>query len=280
MANVRKCLLCSKDVKYIARHLKNQHNNMSKKEYYDRFLRSEGDGVCICKSSTRWDDANMNYHQFCTASCRATTLFTGRVKSQITVEKTKKSLREFYKTDAGTKYKNIISERQVGEKNTVHRQSKETRDRMSKNNSEKMKLKILRGEFTPPVTNSWCRSKCTIPDSDIKFRSTWEAIFYILNKENVEYEKLRIPYISEDGDSKTYIVDFIDKVNSIVYEVKPKKCKNKIRNILKDDALNKWSKDNNYTYITIDDEYFLRNAKDVDYSNLCDKIKRGMKQFL
>lgn len=280
MANVKKCLLCGEDVKYIARHLKNQHHNMTKRGYYDSFLKTENDDICICGTLTKWDDIHMTYHEFCSASCRATTLFTGRTKSKHTIEKTKKSLQKFYETDVGIKYKNKISERQLGDKNTVHRQTKDTRDRMSKNNSEKMKLKILKGEFTPPVTNSWCRSKCSIPTSDIKFRSTWEAIFYILNDENVEYEKLRIPYTDEDGITKTYIVDFIDNINLIVYEVKPKQCKNKIRNILKDMALREWSKKNGYKYITIDDEYFRENAKNVDYSKLCDKIKRGMKQFL
>lgn len=279
MANVRNCMLCGENIKYISRHLKNSHN-FSKKDYYDIFLKTDSDGLCVCSNKTNWDDINMKYNTFCSISCRNRVFLTGRKRSKESVEKMKKTQQIFYKSDDGVKYKNNISERQMGEKNTVHRQSKETRDKMSKNNSDKMKLKILKGEFTPPITNSWSRSKCGIPNSDIKFRSTWEAIFYILNHKDVEYEKLRIPYIDEDGKNKTYIVDFIDNKNLIVYEVKPKKCKNKIRNILKENALSEWSKVNGYTYINIDDEYFNKNAKNVDYSNLCDKIKRGMKQFL
>jgi hypothetical protein len=59
--------------------------------------------------------------------------------------------------------------------------------------SEIMKNKILRGEFTPPITNSWTKWKSFIVIDDVtkKFRSNWDAAFWLLNKNDVEYEKLR-----------------------------------------------------------------------------------------
>lgn len=58
--------------------------------------------------------------------------------------------------------------------------------------SKAMKQKILDGTFTPNSNN---RNTCW--DSyygDKKFRSSWEAIYYSLNKEDL-YESLRITYV-------------------------------------------------------------------------------------
>ncbi|MFW6046872.1 MAG: hypothetical protein ACOCP4_03685 [Candidatus Woesearchaeota archaeon] len=60
---------------------------------------------------------------------------------------------------------------------------------------------------------------------NIKFRSSWEILFYEIMKQNnikVEYEKLIIPYYDRTKKSKrNYIIDFIDKNNKVLYEIKP-----------------------------------------------------------
>jgi hypothetical protein len=127
------------------------------------------------------------------------------------------------------------------------------------------------------VTNSWCRSKIEI--HGISFRSCWEAVFYILNP-YLQYEKIRIPYIDEDGNKKIYITDFVDNILKKIYEIKPKSVKTKIRNFLKEKSAIDWCKNNGYDYICISDEYFFENASKIDYNLYESKLKKSMKNFL
>jgi hypothetical protein len=280
MRKIQYCLECGKNCKMLSRHLRN-HHNLTSEEYYIKYNKNDGDGICkCCNAKCRWDERMYKYNTFCSMSCRAKILSVGRSWSEINKRKQSLNKLEYYKSDKGLIHKQRMSENRQGENNPVHKQSIETRQKMSINNSEKMKLHILNGTFTPPVTNSWAKSRCVLPNCELKFRSTWEACFFILNKDFVEYEKLRIPYIDELGRHKIYIVDFIDRQNNKVYEIKPTNLKSNIRNILKEDALISWCKTHDYTYISINDEYFRENASKIDYSNLDTKIKRGMKQFL
>ena len=95
-----------------------------------------------------------------------------------------------------------------------------------KNSSKKqsiiLKEKIRNGTFTPNVTNSWTHweSNLIIDDKIIKFRSSWEASFFVCNQ-HLKYELLRIPYLNGDGNFKTYVGDFFDEKQNILYEIKP-----------------------------------------------------------
>jgi hypothetical protein len=40
-----------------------------------------------------------------------------------------------------------------------------------------------------------------------------------------------------------------------------------------------WCKNNNYTYMIISNDWFVENARKIDYSIHDPKIKKGMKQF-
>ena len=144
-----------------------------------------------------------------------------------------------------------------------------------------MKEKIRKGEFIPNVTNSWSNSKvvCNINEKEIKFRSTWEAFFNIVNP-NLIYEKIIIPYIFK-GENHNYIVDFVDYDNKQIYEVKPNSEKIKEKNIIKREYAIKWCEKNNYHYNIIDDEWF--NVNFIKYKHLLkeydDKICKNLKQF-
>ena len=95
--------------------------------------------------------------------------------------------------------------------------SDEDRLKYYKEKSISMKEKIAKGEFTPCITNSWARSRCYI--DDIPFRSSWEAMFYLINP--LPFEKIRVPYIGLDNTKHSYIIDFHDNENRILYEIKP-----------------------------------------------------------
>lgn len=122
--------------------------------------------------------------------------------------------------------------------------------------SIKLKKNILEGKFTPPTTNSWCKSRIIYKNN--AFRSSWEALFYILyNNGDLLFEKLRIPYTINDN-TRIYIVDFINHNTKTVYEIKPNSEKNSIQNILKEKALQEWCIINDYTYHLITEDYFKK----------------------
>lgn len=128
-----------------------------------------------------------------------------------------------------------------------------------------IKKTIANGDFIPCITNSWTRWKIGIDDGAgniKKFRSSWEAAFWILNKD-LKYEKLIIPY-NYEGESKNYIVDFIDSENKIIYEIKPNSCKSNIKNHLKECAAINWANNNGYIYKSINDDWFIKNSKKID----------------
>jgi len=89
-------------------------------------------------------------------------------------------------------------------------------------NSTIMLQKIASGEFTPNISNSWTHwdAEIIIDNKSKKFRSSWEACFYMSNP-NLLYEKLRLPYLDKMGTIRTYIADFYDDKNNILYEIKP-----------------------------------------------------------
>lgn len=153
-------------------------------------------------------------------------------------------------------------------------------DAHRQNQSEKMKQLIADGKFTPCITNSWNHWNATVELEDgtvKKFRSSWEACFWLHNQ-HLEFEKLRIPY-EIDGTWKNYIVDFIDFDKKILYEIKPNSSKNNEVNVLKLNAALVWCKINDYSYVSISDEWFVENVKNVNFKNN-KLIEERMRQFL
>lgn len=148
-----------------------------------------------------------------------------------------------------------------------------------KHQSEVMKQKILSGQFTPCITNSWTHwdAKVQLEDGTIrKFRSSWEACFWLCNQ-HLEYEKIRIPY-EINNTWKNYIIDFVDAEDKILYEIKPESIRYNEINILKSNAAKNWCKMNDYTYIIISDNWFIENVKYIDFKNN-KSILEKMRQF-
>ena len=61
-----KCKICEKDFKKLGRHLKSKHG-ISSKEYYDRYLKKDGDGFCVvCGKSVKFTRISMGgYPKHC-----------------------------------------------------------------------------------------------------------------------------------------------------------------------------------------------------------------------
>ena len=116
-----------------------------------------------------------------------------------------------------------------------------------------MRNKIKDGTFTPNITNSWTHWTATakIAGNVKKFRSSWEACFAICNP-LLKYEFLRIPY----GNGKTYIGDFYDVDNKILYEIKPRAVYN--TQVEKISSAIQYCKLNNIRFIWINENNILK----------------------
>lgn len=158
---------------------------------------------------------------------------------------------------------------------------KDVYEKSRKKISDTMRKKILNGEFTPCITNSWTHWDAYVKRDDgkigKKFRSNWDAAFWILNKE-CEYEKIRISYKSE-GKEKIYIVDFVDEKNRILYEIKPSSLKNKKENVNKRKSAIRWCKSNNFEYVEVNDDWFIKNINKIDF-DFHDNLKKSFVKFI
>ena len=250
--------------------------------YYDVYIKQNTEGICkYCGQQTTFlGSLVQGYAIYCSNKCQCRCNAQQRIGTHhdsTTKQIISQKRKAFFKTAEGKKQRRMLSNDRLGDRNPVHRQTPEVKAATAKKQSDSMKKLIVSGKFTPCITNSWCKSRVVI--NNIPFRSSWEAVFYILNDET-EYEKVRIPYLNESSIKKIYIVDFVDTLNKKLFEIKPKINRHIPNNILKEQAAIKWAKQNEYTYITITDEYFHVNAKKIDYNLYDPKLKASMKQFL
>lgn len=121
--------------------------------------------------------------------------------------------------------------------------------------SESTKLTILNGTFTPKSNNRLNHKR--LKYNNISFRSSWEVKFYMYMSDigkTISYEKLRIPY-KYDNKEHVYIVDFVDYVNKIAYEVKPNSMIDS-KTLAKENSLINWCLVNGYKYEFISEDFF------------------------
>jgi hypothetical protein len=158
-------------------------------------------------------------------------------------------------------------------------------DELKAHQSEMMKRKILDGEFTPAVTNTWAKSR--IVYNDMKFRSSWELLFYFIVKDRVEsirYEAIRIPYFdSVSNRNRIYIVDFLVD-DKILVEVKPNSMYD--NNLDKFESMMDYSKLHGYEILICDETYLISHlSSEILNEIFCDEtisdtIKNRIAKFV
>jgi hypothetical protein len=139
--------------------------------------------------------------------------------------------------------------------------------------SQLMQTKILNGEFTPRSNNR--RTRWDSELDGIRYRSSWEALYKYINP-SAEYEKLRLIY-SVDNVQKIYIVDFVDHLNQIVTEVKPRELCSGAAFCAKIQALHEWAHSKNYRVLLVDREWLLHNRIEIDYQRFNDIAAQKIK---
>lgn len=150
-----------------------------------------------------------------------------------------------------------------------------------KSQSETMIAKIREGSFTPNVTNSWTRSD-PIEVDGIKFKSSWESIFYRIARDDarLEYETFRISYIDELGKTRNYLVDFVDNLNKILYEVKPIGQYNRKSNKNKLESALRWCSESGYKFVHIGEWWFIENIDALaGLRNITEKERKAVENF-
>ena len=66
-----KCKICDKEVKNLGLHISQAHKNkITPKEYYDKYLKSEGEGICpVCGKETKFNKFSKGYFECCSIQC-------------------------------------------------------------------------------------------------------------------------------------------------------------------------------------------------------------------
>jgi hypothetical protein len=136
-----------------------------------------------------------------------------------------------------------------------------------------MREKIRSGEFTPKLNNRNTHWESELDGT--AYRSSWEALYQYINP-NANYEELRIPY-HHDGESKIYIVDFIDHVNKQVIEVKPRELCFGEKFACKMNALTEWANTNAYTVLVVDKGWLLSHPPTLDYTRFDNNTMKKIK---
>ena len=93
--NMPKCLVCQKEVNRIELHIR--CHNLSKKEYYDQFLKKDTDGLCLlCGKQTKFTSLSGGYKEYCSVKCAKRHQFKDPEYLQAMLDKKKKTNLEKY----------------------------------------------------------------------------------------------------------------------------------------------------------------------------------------
>jgi len=171
--------------------------------------------------------------------------------------------------------KRIISEKNKGENNGMY--GRKMSDEDKKLQSQRMKTKILEGGFTPNTNNRNTHWEAVL--DGIKYRSSWEALYKFYNSNSI-YEKLRISY-EYNNETKIYIVDFIDEVQKLAIEIKPKNILKTEISKAKIKSLNEWCINNNYHLLIVDEDWIVSNIDSdiIDYQRFDEKTQSKIKKL-
>jgi len=85
-----KCKICkndSKDYKLLISHIKQKHN-LSSKEYYDKYLKKEIEGICLkCNNQTKFNSVSKGYRKFCSSKCSNSSILTLNKTKETNIKK-------------------------------------------------------------------------------------------------------------------------------------------------------------------------------------------------
>lgn len=133
-------------------------------------------------------------------------------------------------------------------------------DGVYERSSQKIKQKILAGEYTPNTQNRLTHKRLHSEITGIKkYRSNWEVKYHEAYP-HLLYEYLRIPYFF-NSVRHIYIVDFWDPISHVAIEIKPFSMSEGAKTTAKMNALIEWCKQNNATCKLVTEKEFCFDEK-------------------
>jgi hypothetical protein len=85
------CKICKKSFNGWGAHFKNNHKDVSTREYYDKYLKKENEGVCVvCGKETNFINANAGYYRACGYACSNVMMYREKPEIKEKIGKTSK----------------------------------------------------------------------------------------------------------------------------------------------------------------------------------------------
>ena len=242
------CLICNKDfkIKY-PYHLKTVHG-LSVKEYYDKYVKSDGEGFCShCNSPTEFSQRYFKYKKFCSQSCNMAyshqEIKNDPVKKEAKRKKNSQIMKKMWSDpDQRSKWVRQFSDFQkengkineiIAEKRKDSDYDQKFRERMGKNGFvslwKKEDFRELRKECASKQSvqqiadpnNKWgTRTGKMVEYNGTIFRSSWElTVAQLLDEKGIDwtYESQTFQY----KGNRRYTPDFYLKEFNLFLEVKP-----------------------------------------------------------
>lgn len=209
---------------------------------------------------------SLKFSKYC-SKCSKDGIFRKYKHSEKSIEKFKSTKRIWTQSTEGK-----LFYKRLGDYNSKHLKkyfkTQTGKDQITKSSAKQSKIlkeKIKNGTFSPNITNSWTHweAKVLLNGEIHKFRSSWEASFYVSNR-NLKYEVIRIPYVDCSNKTRTYIGDFYDEEKNTLYEIKPrtvfKKENKKINQVIR------FCIENKIKFIWINEDNILKHIDKNDFS--------------
>ncbi len=271
--NYYHCPVCN----YKTNNLKSICYHVPSKKYlkkiYDTYISKPN--ICECGNETRFMGLSKGYSKYCSEPCT----WNDKRKRLIEIKNKRDSAwREMYNDKERWENRNKKAGKNISKSLKLYFDNEtdiHKNIRLKKQSNTMIKL-ISEGKFKPKTNNVY--NGKIIEINGQKYRSSWDAMFHILNPD-LQYEGIVIPY-KIDNKIRNYFVDFVDNKNKILYEIKPKIRHNDKKNIIKFEALKKYSEKNNFTYKIIDEIYILDNIDKLNLNELPELMIRRLKCFL
>lgn len=265
-----KCAICDsiiKNVNGLGKHIYKSHKEISKKEYYDTYLK-EKSSVCICGKEKKFRNLGEGYREYCSVKCRSDNVFNpkfwlGKKQPKEMIDKRisstnqnskdttrKKTMIERYGVDNPSLVPEFSKKRSKINKKTKrtpeHQQNiiNSKRKNLSLNHKPTTKIKISNALMSYYQTgDSQCVTVVKNPTNGrghlvgkyngILYRSSYELLFikfaekYNISIENCENIKRRVRY-TYNNKKHWYYPDFYLPDIDVCIEIKPKSMMNEI----------------------------------------------------
>lgn len=274
------CKICNKtfkNVNYLSSHITKSHKDIQQQEYYDKYFKSKGDGICkICENETNFISIGKGYKNCCSDKCNKLNRKRGTkekygVDNVYMLDSVKNKIKETNKRKYGTEnaYQSSYIKAKIKETN-LKRYGVE-----NPNYSQKIRKKIKATNLKKygveyPYQNENILQKChrksfklrEYKNTGIFYQGTYE--FDFLEKYYNKYPDIqrgpRIKYNFNDNEHY-YFPDFYIPSLNLIIECKNNYLYDRYRN--KINSQEKAAIKNGYKYIIIINKNYKKLKEEI-----------------